>query len=361
MRSEKETSKNVQNRAPLDINRKFYVHFNSTDKESGGLNMRKTLQLGFGLILAALISTSPIGPAQAYISSYSWIAPFYRGYDEFYGTYVVAYKTGSTAQLLVGVYNDWYGYPNITVTAVKVWFDWNINYSSTEVPYVMQLYDYHNFMINFTVPSTDVASNMMRHMYMIYVEFSYDTYKSYWSYYPYESFAVYSVDQADVLDLYTKYQAYYNAYPSYYFTSVEARLLAGQATVEAYTGRTYYMRGDFVGAKTQYQTALDLYGQAIAAEREWGTTYQEAQLNVTLINAEASLAQANAAKAQAEAAMIEANAAMIEANATKTQAEAAMIEANAAMTQSYAWMLFGVAAILFGVAAVVYAIRKPKM
>jgi len=300
--------------------------------------MRKTLLLGLGLIMAALISTSTIGPAEAYVSSYTWIAPFYRGYDEFYGTNVVAYKTGSTAQLLVGVYNDWYY--SITITAVKVWFDWNINYSSTEVPYVMQPYDYHNFMINFKVPSTDVASNMMAHRYVIYVEFRYDTYKSYWSYYPWESFAVYSVDQADVLDLYTKYQAYYNAYPSYYFTSVEARLLAGQATVEAYAGRLYYMRGDFVGAKTQYQTALDLYDQAIAAEREWGTTYQEAQLNVTLMNAEASLAQANAAK---------------------EQAEAAMIEANAITTQSYAWILFGVATILIGVAAIVYAIRKPKM
>jgi hypothetical protein len=214
-------------------------------------------------------------------------------------------------------------------------------------------------MINFTVPSTDVASNMIPHSYTIYVEFTYDGGESYWSYYPYEYFAVYSVDQADAMYLYTELDAKLSYVPS--FNSYEARMMLSEAQTERYIGNYMYGRGDFALAKTHYGIALDSFDQAFAIESnytkaydEYYMAYLEAQLNVTKL-------QAEAAKTQADAAVITANAAMLEANATKTQADAAVILANASVNQSYAWFLFGIGFIIISIGILAYAVKKPKM
>jgi len=254
--------------------------------------MRKKLAAIVSLLIMSSFWTLTVTPVQAYIDRCSWIAPFYRGYDPFYGTSVTAYKLGSTAQLLVGVYNDWYGYPNITVTAVKVWFDWNVNYTSTETPYLMLRYEYHNFMVNFTVPDTDVASNMMPHSYRIYVEFSYDTYESYWTYSPWEYFAVYSADQAEAQELCQELEAFRYAYPV--FISSEARTSWFKAQIECRAGETDYRRGDFVGAKTHYQTAKNLYMESIDSEATRGTALEDALTNLMNSMIETSKVQAQA-------------------------------------------------------------------
>jgi len=310
--------------------------------------MRKTLLMAFGLILAVLLSTSTISPAQAYIEGWDWLPPYViRDYDDmFYHEYIVGYEVGSTATLNVLVENDLWPDFIMNVSAVIIGFDWNINYSSDEAsvanPAQLLHGETHNFKISFTVPGTTVASNMWTHTYRIYVEWVDATGELIGSWdrdwdekpgYPDYKFAVYSADQTDAVDLYYEYQALSSSYPPYSFDNINASLLAAQAGIQATTGSTLYSRGDFAGAKTKIQTALDLYDQAFTIEGDWGTTYQDAQLNVT--------------KMEAEAAMKEADAAMITANAT--------------MTQSYAWLLFGVAAILFSVAAVVYAIKKPKI
>ncbi|MEM3728535.1 MAG: hypothetical protein QXF75_04980 [Candidatus Bathyarchaeia archaeon] len=253
---------------------------------------------------------------------------------------------------MVRVYNDWYT-PQITVIAVKVWFDWNINYSSTETPCTMQRYEYRNFIINVTVPGTNVASNMIPHNYRIYVEFTYDIGRYYWSYYPYEYFAVYSPDQADAFDLSNKYQVYYNSFPYYYFESAEARSLRLQAIVAAILGSQYYSRGDFARAKTQYGTAVNLYEQALTKETEYTVRLQELELNITQTELEINKIEAEARKTEAEAAMVM-------ANATKTQADAAIITANAIMNQSYALLLFSIGFVIMGIGVLVYAARKPK-
>jgi len=328
--------------------------------------MRKTLQATIGLLVMTLVLTMAATPVHAYIYSYNWTAPLYRGYDSFFGTYVVAYEAGSTAQLFVRVYNDWYGYPSINVTAVKVSFDWNVNYTSNECPYVMLNGEYHSFMINFTVPQTNIASDMFAHSYMMYVEFAYDGSTSYWSYYPGESFAVYSVERADALDLQTELNAKFSYVPS--FNSYEARLMLSEAQAERGTGDYMSGQGKFALAKTHYEAAADLFDQAFAIESnytkaydEYYSAYQEAQLNVTRLQAEATKTQADAALATADASMEQAEAAMIEANATQTQANAAVTLANASFNQSYAWFLFGIGFIIISIGALVYASRKPKI
>jgi hypothetical protein len=295
---------------------------------------KKLLIIIISLLTATLTLTAT--PVHAGISTYSWIAPFYRGYDEFYEANVVAYKTGSTAQLLVSVYNQ-YGL-EINVTDVKVWFDWNRNYSSTETPCIMKSHENRNFIINFTVPDTANASNLILHRYIVYVEFLSELGPGSWSDSG-QNFAIYSTDQADTCDLSNIYDAYSNNFPYYYFDSAEARSLAIQAVIEATSGEFYYKRGDFATAKTRYETAVDLYDQAITGEREWARYSQEVELNATKTEAEASL---------------------VEANAAQTQADAAMIMANASMNQSYAWFLFGIGFIIISVGVLVYAVKKPK-
>jgi len=332
---------------------------------------RKVFGAIIGLLVVTLCSNLATTPVRAYISNYYWVVPLYRGYDEFYGSYVSAYETNSTAQLMVNVYNDWYGYPSINVTAVKVVFDWGQNYSSIECPYIMPQGQYHNFKIDFTVPSTDVASNVVPHTYVIYVEFTYDSSASYWSYYPSEYFAVYSSDQADARDAYINLNAKLQYIPS--FHSYEAQMLLSETSAEANVGYyTYYRRGEFDLAKAHFETALNLFDQAFTVESDYAKAYDknymaslEAALNTTRLQAEAAKTQADAALAettaslrQADAAIIEADAAMIEANATKTQAEATT---SAFINQSYAWILFGIGFVISGIGILVYAIRKPKI
>lgn len=334
--------------------------------------MKKIFAIIISLLVLTLSLTLATTPVQAYIDTYHWIMPFYKGYDPFYGDYVTAYKTGSTAQLLVRVYNNWGGYPSITITDVKVLFDWNVNYTTTECPYVMLYGEYHNFIIDFGVPDTDVASNAFAHSYVIFVEFTYDSSESYWSYYPWEYFAVYSLGQADAMDASMELSAKLSYVP--YFHSYEARMMLSKAQTESSIGSQYYMRGNFTTAKTHYETGLNLFDGAFEIESDYAKTqdeysiasqeaelnYYTAQANATKTQADAAMTEANAALKEADAAMKQAEAAMIEANATKTQADAAVILANATLNQSYAWLLFGIGFIIISIGVLAYAIKKPK-
>jgi len=320
--------------------------------------MRKTVATIISLLIVTLLSTLATAPVKAYISNLYWIEPFYRDYDPFYGTWVVGYKTGSTAELIVTTYNDWWGYPSINVTAVKVLFDWNINYTSTECPYNMSYGEYHNFLINFTVPSTDVASNMFLHTYIIYVEFTYDTNKYYWYTYGY-NFAVYSLTQADAVDAYRELGARLSYIPTFY--SSEAQMLLSKAQAEYYIGSQCYSRGDFTSAKTHFETGLSSFDQAFTIESDYAKTRDDYYLASQEAEIYYNSALANATMKQAEAAMIEAEAALIEANATKTQADAAAILAQSSLNQSYAWILFGLGFVIIGIGVLVYAIKKPTI
>jgi|YelNatPaOPRAMG01_1025707.scaffolds.fasta_scaffold67219_1 tetratricopeptide (TPR) repeat protein len=295
-------------------------------------------------ILALFIvtfSAQAAAPVQASIPTYSWISPFYRGYDPFYQTSVTAYKSGSTAQLLVNIYNDWYGYSNITVVAVKVWFDWNVNYTSKETPYVMKLYESRSFTINFTVPSTDVASNMIPHRYIIYVEFSYDSYKNYWSYSPWEYFAVYSADQAEAQEFYQRLEAF--RYMPLILSS-NARALWFKAQMEFNDGNIAYGRGNFSNAKAHYQNAWNLYTQAINSEAERGAAFEDA-----LINLMSSTAQSYEKLAELTDSLKE---------VMNSIADTSKMQANASLILSIGIFL---GMLLIGIGVITYAFAKRKI
>lgn len=300
--------------------------------------MKKFTAALFGILLCALISMIAINPAQAFINRFTWLPPYI---DKDSG--VVIYGHGSTVQLLVPVENDWYP-AGLNVSRVIVSFDWGQNKTldlSANIEHVEEG-ETKIFTVSFTADANEAVSSDWAHEYTIHVEHVnatsgptkiVGTWSVDWNdFWPSYRFVVFSTDQADALDLSIEYYSYESTYPVGDFLSTNASQLAGQAKIEAILGSTHYMRGDYASAKTQYETALGLYSQALSVEAEWGTKLDEAALEVTLTEAEANMAMANAELRQADA----------------------------VVNQSYAYILFGLGFVFIGVATIIYASRKPK-
>jgi len=329
--------------------------------------MKKNISMISSIALVTLISMALISPvlAAVTVSSPLWLSPAFKGTDAFYGgPAVVAYKTGSTANLALTVdHND---VPRANISAVKVWFDWGVNYTSTDVSVTspIQLNSTNPkrvFTIGFTVPATTVASNLFKHSYIIYIEQVNATTGSKkivatYTSATYTDFVVYSSDQADARDLNQKVDLYTD--PG--FTSAEANVLWEKGTDEASRGDTFYSVAEFASAKTSYQNAINLYESAYTAETTYAQDYRASQTAENNASANYFSALASAASKEADAAMKEADARAVEANATKTQAEAAMRQADAALTNAYGWFSLGIGWVLIGIGVIVYGLRKPK-
>lgn len=252
--------------------------------------MKKKHAILFGFLLATLISMSTLGSVQASISGHNWIKPTYRGTDNFYGTTIVAYKTGSEATLVVSVLNNLGGGALYNVSDVKVGFDWGINYTSTECsrasPVQIQNLKSRVFTVVFTVPATTVASNMITHSYTIYVERVNSTTE------PNRiigtetatgsSFVVYSANQADAQLLLKEWTTWNNAYttPLFGLMPTEARKLWIQSSAEKSMGDTAYTNGDFTAAKTHYSNALNFTKEALTSEVDKSSSFEDSLLNL---------------------------------------------------------------------------------
>lgn len=288
---------------------------------------KRTLLLFSLLSLLIPLATMNIMTVNASISTKNWIGQTYEGSDSFLETSVTAYRTGSTAKILVQVYNDFYvgspyfGIRPVNVSAVKVWLDWNIYYTSTECsqdnPLVVQPYQYRTFTITFTVPATTNASNLFAHNYRIDVEHVHTTWAGpknivgTWTYSG-TGFAVYSAEQADSMQIYQKY----SGIPKPTFTSPEAQILWTRALVESSIGARSYGIGNFTDAKIHYQTMDSSIQQAFQTEATKGGAY------------------------------------------TDSQTYSNNITANATMMQSYGYILLGLGLTLFGVGTVIFVMRK---
>jgi len=305
--------------------------------------MKKFTTILFSVSLCALISMFATSPAQAYIERFTWLPPYMqKGFDSHYGASVVIYRDGSSVNLIVPVDNE--AYPNgLNVSRVIVSFDWGQNKTLNLSP-IEQVgwLETETFTVSFTASASEAVSSDWAHEYTIYVEHVnattgptkiVGTWSRPWNWWsPAYMFVVFPTDQADATDLSNEYDSYASVFPTWSFSNINASQLAGQASIEASLGDTYYTRGDHASAETQYQTALDLYSQALVAEREWQTKVEEADLAIALTEADANLATANAMLRQADA----------------------------AVTQALSWILFGLGFVFMGVATIVYAYRKPK-
>lgn len=330
--------------------------------------MRKTFVVLLSVLLVTLASMPMIRPAQAHINQWTWLPPYI---DKVNGSYVI-YKHGSTVQFKVPVENDLYA-NGLNVSKVVISFDWggassNKTLDLSASPVQIGWNEIYTFTVSFVANATEAISSAWQHTYTVYVEHVNATGGSVtpplsrdWDFFGGANkwkFIVYSTDQADALDLQTKYNSYVSSYPLSYFTDTDARQLAGQAQIEgAMASSDYADRQDYASAKSRYQTALNLYSQALTAEKNYQATLQNATLNTTLTANEAALINAKANQTRANATLVEANAAVITANATKIQAEAAL-------TKAYGFYFIGLGFALgwsfIGIGVIIYALRKPK-
>ncbi len=306
--------------------------------------MKKYSAILFSISVFTLISMFEISPAQAYIERFTWLPPYMKkGYDDPYGEYVVIYKDGSIANLIVPVRNHLY-LGGLNVSKVIISFDWGQNKTLDLSANIEQVgwQETEIFTVSFTASATDAVSSDWAHEYTIYVEHVNattgptekvgETWSRRWDWqFPSYRFVVFPTDQGDAYDSSQEYDSYASAFPTWSFSNINASQLAGQASIEASLGDMYYTRGDYASAETQYQTALSLYSQALAAEAEWETKVEEADLEIALTEAEANMATANAMLRQADA----------------------------AVNQSYSWILFGLGFVFMGIATIVYAARRP--
>ncbi len=237
------------------------------------------------LCAVVLVAASSMPVARASINNYNWISTAVRNtYDNFYGSIVTAYEENTSAFLVVSVSNDYY-VGQLNVSAVKVGFDWGINYSSTECsidnPFGIASPQSHVFTINFKVPSALFASNLVTHSYTIYVESVNSTtgpkgMAISWTLNG-SGFAVFSTDQAAA----HQYKEEIDAYPTSNlngipFLTANARQLLQQSNVAKTLASDSYMRGDFSTAAADYKSSLDSIQQAWSNETAKWSTFEDA-------------------------------------------------------------------------------------
>jgi len=159
-------------------------------------------------------------------------------------------------------------------------------------------------------------------------------------------FAAYSADQADARQLKQQYGTLYR--PTNFIPSAEGSQLIVEADAQEALGDTAYANGDFSGAKTYYQNAIDKMTAAIAADSAVNGTLEDALTG--LGTGAAAWLDGQAAKSDAEAKRIEA----------LTKAEANKLNAEAGFNDLYGvfLILIGVAGVLGAAGAIVWAVSR---
>ncbi|MEM2440131.1 MAG: hypothetical protein QW493_02820 [Candidatus Bathyarchaeia archaeon] len=305
------------------------------------------------LFFAMLLLTVPLilnGRAAASIQRFAWINAT-MGEDPYYGRNVIAYKTGTTWNISISVYNDYLTPPPpprinlpVNITAIKVYFDWGGWYNFTfKTPVRMDPLEVKVFNVgNVTPPLSDVPETWV-YSYIVYIEYSTEVDPSprmdwTWSG---SNFAVMSEAHFDSFRLYNKLKNIMTGiqyFPSL-TNSTEAQVLLVKASIEYYLGRQYYINGVFEEARTHLQNADAYFNQALAAWNTRGTELEDSTLEY--YNALAEYYNSLA-------------------NATEQNAKAELVQANAALNNSYGWIFFGIGWTLIGVGVIVYGARKPK-
>jgi len=251
--------------------------------------MKRAFLIVAVLLLSALISASTVLSARASsIQRWSWRGCVFSGTDLFYNQDVVAYEEVSTAILDVKVKNDYSPAKPINVSAVKVGFDWNQNYTSAQAslssPVVMQYNEVRVFTVSFNLPNVTVASNLYLHVYTIYVEHVNSTTGAKkivgsWVGHSYDEdyyFAVYSSDQAAA----RRASQLISVTTMPRFNSTKAKLLWSRADNETNTAEFMYNQGDFAGARDHYDRALSLMNQAFQYEETREMSFDDAEMDL---------------------------------------------------------------------------------
>ena len=291
------------------------------------------------LLILPLIPLAVIAPAKA-ADGARWVEPAYVGLDVYYDTNIVGYLTGTNWNFTFSWTNG--GSNPINVTALRMYFTWGKNYSSTyTTPLVVAAGATQIFnLMNMTPTLAEAREQIGPFSYTVYVHHANNTVA------PYndmvierasgDNFAVLSADHLACLNLWAKYAMFFGDGPlmmlpqggTFPFGAniTEAQVLFTKAMFELEQGYLIFQAGVFGAAKTHLQTGDTYFSDALTAWNDRGTAIEDADL------------------AYKEA---------------QTTYYTALGDAN--KMNAYGWILFGLGWMFIGLGIIIYAFRKPKV
>jgi hypothetical protein len=291
------------------------------------------------LLILPLISLALIAPAKAADGSpYGWVDPAYVGQDVYYDTNIVGYLTGTNWNFTFSWYN-YYGY-QINVTAIRMYFSWGKNYSSTyTTPLALASGVTQIFNLNNVTPTLlEAPEQIGPYSYSVYIHNVNSTNGELQPINPINagSFAVLSADHLACLNLWAKYNMFFGDGLSMMLPQggmfpfganiTEVQVLFTRAMFELEQGSLIFEAGVFGAAKTHLQTGDTYFSDALTAWNDRGTAIEDADL------------------AYKEA---------------QTTYYTALGDAN--KMNAYGWILFGLGWMFIGLGIIIYAFRKPKV
>ncbi len=226
-------------------------------------------------ILFAFALAPQLPAAHAELGTISWQNTAFKGSDPFYSSTVSAYQTGSTATLYIPVtYQNPYGGLYINVTGATLKMDWNGNYTASGLPIKIDQNGWAPVTITFTVPATNVASNLWTHSGVLTVNYTTPASsgtKQFFGSVP--TFAAYSSDQASAMSIMQQLGAISGGFgsPCGGLGSSGFKTAAGtadcQQAVQQYVyGRSLYVAGNFTQSNNAFKNAQTDWNNAISAD-----------------------------------------------------------------------------------------------
>lgn len=256
---------------------------NINEETGAGKEMKKSIVIL--VALSSIVLIAAIAPVYSFVGGYNWIAPLVKNqYDTFYGdTISVGYEAGSSASFYLNIINPT-GNQIYNISAIKVLFDWGINYTdpnanyNSTVPQMVGNQSSHVFTVTIGLPDNTVASNLMLHSWTIYVEYvnaagvviNTETLTG-------VRFAVFSSAQAEAQNLLAQIDQYSFNPP---FLTSQAKQTLLQANLALHLGDTAYGKGDFTGAVSYYTNASSLIQSAYSSEYDKSLQFENALLGM---------------------------------------------------------------------------------
>jgi len=306
--------------------------------------MKRKITLLLCLLSISLATATLVTQVRAQPStwSFAWVEPAYKGYDTYYGSYIIAYLEGTYWNFSLRYTNwDWAA-RTINVSAIRIYFDWGKNYTHKfSAPISIKYGETRTWTISNMTPSVEDAGELWTHEYQIYVHHVNSTgHEQELIYGPSgEEFAVLSTDHLACLNIWMKYSMFFGSGPtlmsdgSPFFTNVTAaQVNFTQAMLEFQLGAQIFEAGVFGDARSHLERGDSYFNSALAAWSQRGTAMEDAA--TAHLNSETNYNNALA-------------------DATKKQADSSMVN-------SIGWLLFGLGWVFIGFGIIIYGARKPK-
>ncbi len=228
------------------------------------------------LVLSLIAAGAAIGfmpsGVSADIESHEWLNTTYEGWDDFFGSNVVAYQANSSATLIARVYND--RGTEISIDYGRLELDWaSTPFEATDAPNTIGAGQWALFTWQLDMPSTSTASNLILHPYKITVQYDMpDNPDRQWVDGGY-NLAIYSEQQAGCRDLVNQWNAN-NA--NYTFWGYEGRRAMTEAWYDYNKATSEYKSANFDQAQTDYGTAVTKQAEAIKNDADAALTGESA-------------------------------------------------------------------------------------